>query len=135
LSWVTLIFDWWDRATWGTWLFTWKSGEQVGSDAAGNRYYQEKGRPDRQGPHWNRRRRWVIYSGLAEASNVPPEWNAWLQHLADEPPVRPPADYAWEKPHVPNLTGTDGAYRPPGSIAEGGVRAPATGDYQAWRPK
>ena len=34
----------------------------------------------------------------------------------------------------PNLTGTDGAYRPSGSLAKGGARPPATGDYQAWKP-
>ena len=33
-----------------------------------------------------------------------------------------------------NLTGTEGAYRPGGSLQKGGVRPPATGDYQAWKP-
>jgi NADH:ubiquinone oxidoreductase subunit len=51
----------------------------------------------------------------------------------------PPADGArpapaWQKPHVPNLTGTPEAYRPPGHVAMGGRRAPATGDYEPWRP-
>ena len=36
--------------------------------------------------------------------------------------------------HKPNLTGTLGAYRPPGSLAEGGERAPSSGDYEAWKP-
>jgi len=136
LSWATLIFDWWDRATWGTWLYTWRSGEPVGTDGFGNRYYQEKGRPDRQGPHWNRRRRWVIYAGLAEASNVPPEWNAWLQHQSEVPPIGPAAtSYPWIKPHVPNTTGSEAAYHPPGSVLDRGARDRATGDYQAWRPE
>jgi NADH:ubiquinone oxidoreductase subunit len=41
----------------------------------------------------------------------------------------------WEKEHLPNLTGTAAAYRPPGSLLGGGQRAPATGDYEAWQPE
>ncbi len=130
----SLIFDWWHRATFSTYWFTIRKGEFVGEDSLGNRYYREKGRPDKIGPHWNRRKRWVIYVGLAEASSVPPEWNVWLQHTADEIPDASATDHAWEKPHVPNLTGTSGAYRPPGSIQGSGQRAPATGDYEPWRP-
>jgi NADH:ubiquinone oxidoreductase subunit len=33
------------------------------------------------------------------------------------------------------MTGTRFAYHPPGSILRGGVRAPATGDYEAWTPE
>jgi len=40
----------------------------------------------------------------------------------------------FEKTHQPNLTGTPDAYRPSGSLAKGGARPPATGDYQAWKP-
>ncbi|MEE8280069.1 MAG: NADH:ubiquinone oxidoreductase subunit NDUFA12, partial [Alphaproteobacteria bacterium] len=40
----------------------------------------------------------------------------------------------WQKEHVPNLTGTYAAYRPPGSILHGGKRARGTGDYEPWRP-
>ncbi|MGH6798662.1 MAG: NADH:ubiquinone oxidoreductase subunit NDUFA12, partial [Roseiarcus sp.] len=43
--------------------------------------------------------------------------------------------YSWQKPHLPNLTGTPLAYRPPGSVLEGGHRAPATGDYEPWTPE
>ena len=35
---------------------------------------------------------------------------------------------------TPNATGTAGAYRPQGALERGGVRAPATGDYEAWSP-
>jgi NADH:ubiquinone oxidoreductase subunit len=38
------------------------------------------------------------------------------------------------KERLPNLTGTPAAYLPPGAIERGGQRAPATGDYEAWRP-
>jgi NADH:ubiquinone oxidoreductase subunit len=40
----------------------------------------------------------------------------------------------WEKPHIPNLTGTIAAYRPSGAISRGGERQRATGDYEAWTP-
>lgn len=128
-----LMFGWWDKATLGTHWFTIRKGERVGSDSFGNRYYHEKGRPEKMGPHWDRRKRWVIYAGHAEASAVPPEWNAWLQHTAEDVPTGDVPDYPWEKDHVPNLTGTSGAYRPPGNLSGRG-RDRATGDYEAWRP-
>jgi NADH:ubiquinone oxidoreductase subunit len=33
-----------------------------------------------------------------------------------------------------NMTGTEAAYRPPGSILATGKRPAATGDYESWRP-
>jgi NADH:ubiquinone oxidoreductase subunit len=50
-------------------------------------------------------------------------------------PDRSRQKYAWEKPHMPNLTGTPRAYRPPGSVLRGGHRASATGDYEPWQPE
>ena len=40
----------------------------------------------------------------------------------------------WEKPHLPNMTGTPAAYRPSGSTLASGRRPAATGDYQPWTP-
>jgi len=45
-----------------------------------------------------------------------------------------PPPRIWEKDYVPNLTGTTAAYRPAGSLERSGVRAAATGDYEAWTP-
>jgi len=108
----------------GTRLYTWLHGERVGEDAFGNLYFREK----RGG-----RRRWVLFKGNAEASKVPPEWHAWLHRTVNAVPEghtpRP-----WEKPHMPNLTGTALAYKPPGAVDHGGHRAHATGDYEPWRP-
>ena len=82
-----------------------------------------------------RERRWVIYAGQPEASKVPPEWHGWLHGTQVEPPTEvTPVHYPWMKPHLPNLTGTPLAYRPPGHTLSGGRRAAATGDYQAWSP-
>ena len=123
------IFAWWTGNTWGTRLDTWLHGELVGEDEQGNRYYQSKPGAKKQN------RRWVIYNGYAEASTVPPSWHGWLHHTVDVPPTQ--QNYKpreWEKPHRPNLTGTPGAYRPPGSTLAQGQRPPATGDYNAWAP-
>jgi NADH:ubiquinone oxidoreductase subunit len=113
----------------GTWLFTRRRGRQVGSDAMGNRYFEEK----RLDPGRPRVRRWVIYAGAPEASVVPPEWHAWL-HYTTEAPLPETGRKPWQKPHEPNATGTPLSYRPPGHDYKGGHRARATGDYEAWTP-
>ena len=114
----------------GTRIFTWLHGTYVGSDSQGNRYY--RGRPI---GGRTRERRWVIYAGEPEASRVPPDWHGWLHGLLAEPPTSAPLpQYPWQQEHLPNLTGTDLAYRPPGHTLAGGKRAPATGDYQPWTP-
>lgn len=115
----------------GTRLFTWWRGELVGTDDQGNRYYQEKN------PVRGRKvRRWVMYNGQPEASRVPPDWHGWLHYTFDEPPTKAPLKrQPWEKDHLPNLTGTVHAWKPQGSIARGGERQKASGDYEAWRPE
>jgi len=123
---LTGIFVWWRGATAGTWINTWINGRSVGTDAFGNRYYQ-----DRTG-----KRRWVIYNGTVEASRVPAEWHGWLHYTFKEPPpIDPFKIKPWEKEHLPNLTGTDLAYHPPGSLARAAATPPATGDYEPWIPK
>jgi NADH:ubiquinone oxidoreductase subunit len=121
----------------GTRLFTWWRGELVGTDQLGNRYYREKGgrKLVRGGGMPSRERRWVLYNGEVEASRVPPQWHAWLHHTVDTPPQAGQwPHYAWQKEHQPNLSGTPLAYRPPGSLLRGGHRAPASGDYEPWKP-
>lgn len=107
------------------------SGKKVGTDPYGNRYYEAKPRKG-----YKRNRRWVVYNGEPEASKVPPEWHGWLHHQTDTLPRddTPSFRRKWQQPHQPNMTGTTGAYRPPGHILQGGVRDKATGDYEAWSP-
>ncbi|MBV8976231.1 MAG: NADH:ubiquinone oxidoreductase subunit NDUFA12 [Alphaproteobacteria bacterium] len=122
----SMIFSWWKSATYGTLLTTWLTGHLVGDDQFGNRYYQSS----------DGKRRWVIYNGTVEASRVPPDWHGWLHHTYAEPPTRAPLKApVWEKAYAPNPTGTVAAYRPDGSLARGGVRAAATGDYLPWKPE
>ena len=124
------IFTWWDGATIGTALWSWRNGEEVGSDAEGNRYFRAPNKSFE-----GRERRWVIYNGANDASRVPPEWHGWLHGAFDGVPESnlPPARI-WESEHLPNATGTAQAYRPAGALERGGQRARATGDYEAWSP-
>lgn len=113
----------------GTLLFTWLRGSRIGEDAEGNVYYEE--RKARTGL---RRRRWVLYKGGQEASRVPPEWHSWL-HYTTPAPLSDSERKPWQAPHQPNLTGTPAGYHPAGSDYAGGVRAPASGDYESWSPE
>ena len=120
------LFTWWEGASFGTGLFTRRHGKEIGKDALGNVYFTTKAGD----------RRWVIYNGSNDTSRIPPDWYAWMHHLIDGhpdqalPPVR-----KFEKPPVPNRTGTAEAYRPSGALERGGQRQAASGDYQAWTPE
>jgi NADH:ubiquinone oxidoreductase subunit len=126
------FFTWWNGQTLGTRFYTWRNGEFVGEDEFGNRYYRAPSAiPDSISEH-----RWVIYNGYAEASAIPPGWYGWMHHRTDVPPSREPySRREWEKPHCPNLTGTPGAYHPPGSIVGPGRPSAARPEYEAWKPE
>lgn len=129
LDFLKQFFTWWNGQTLATRFHTWRKGERVGEDEAGNVYYQ--GGKDSEG----RTRRWVIFNGYSEASAITPGWHGWMHHRTDTPPTR--QDYQpreWQKPHQPNLTGTAQAWRPRGSILGKGERPRVTGDYDAWTP-
>jgi NADH:ubiquinone oxidoreductase subunit len=126
MSFVNRIFTWWNGHTIGTGLFTRRHGQRVGEDDQGNVYYQTA----------DAKRRWVIYNGESEASRVSPDWHGWLHHTFDAPPTETPLPRkAWEKAHVPNMTGTAAAYAPPGSVTTPAARPRAGGDYDAWSPE
>ena len=114
-----------------TWFNAFHAKEHVGTDHEGNKYYTGKARKG-----YYHKRRWVIYNGEPEASRVPPEWHAWLHHQSNDVPDEHSAPHrkSWQKPHTPNLTGTNQAYRPPGHILQGGQRDDASGDYEPWNP-
>jgi NADH:ubiquinone oxidoreductase subunit len=118
------LFTWWEGASTGTALYSWRKGGKVGQDPLGNAYFEGKDG-----------RRWVMYAGSNDVSRVPPDWYGWLTRQIDDVPDRalPPAP-KFLKPALPNLTGTTGAYRPSGALERGGRRAAASGDYQPWLP-
>ncbi len=125
MSFLNRMVTWWNSQTLGTQIFTARQGVKVGEDAQGNIYYQTA----------DAKRRWVIYNGDMEATRVSPDWHGWLHFTWDQPPTQAPLVHkAWEKPHVENLTGSDAAYAPPGSIRRAGAAAPQS-DYEAWQPK
>ena len=119
------IFTWWNGAPLTTRLSVSKQ-TRVGEDEMGNTYWSTA----------DGKRRWVLYKGEAEASSVPADWHGWLHFTWDQPPTEAPLKrQAWEKPHRPNLTGTEAAYHPPGSVLTPAVRPRVAGDYEAWSPK
>ncbi|MBC7153597.1 MAG: NADH:ubiquinone oxidoreductase subunit NDUFA12 [Rhodobacteraceae bacterium] len=121
---LLLLLTWWNSQTLGTRIFTWRKGVRVGEDAQGNVFYQTR----------DGKKRWVIYNGLTEASRVSPDWHGWLHFTWDQPPTSAPvAHKAWEKPHLENLTGTELAYAPAGSIRR--VQPAPRSDYEPWKPE
>jgi NADH:ubiquinone oxidoreductase subunit len=124
MNFLLRLLTWWNSQTLGTQIFTARRGVKVGQDAEGNIFYQTA----------DGKRRWVIYNGEMEASRVSPDWHGWLHFTYDQPPTKAPLKHkAWEKPHVENLTGSDEAYAPPGSIRR--VAPVARADYEAWAPE
>src|SRR5688500_12717852 len=119
-------FTWWNGATWGTSLFTRRFGKEVGRDHGGNVYFQHRKDPDR---------RWVVYSGANDGSNVPPGWNAWPKApIAELPDKALPKPRKLHRAPAANLTGTLAAFRPDGALGSGKVRPASPGDYQPWTP-
>lgn len=102
-------------------LHTFLHGKYVGKDEFGNRYYEGK-KTSANG----RKKRWVMYKGMAEPSKVPASWHGWLHYTVDEVLS---GRYAWQKDHLPNLTGTKYAYDP-----EQGKENRGDQKYQAWKP-
>jgi NADH:ubiquinone oxidoreductase subunit len=125
---------WWNGANLNTRAYTRWHGELVGHDEQGNAYYRTRGR--KIDPALGFERRWVIYNGVSEASRTPPGWNGWFHHTVDVAPTE--EDYhphPWQKPHMPNPTGTPEAIRPDGStLRPHPQRQPTGGDYEAWSP-
>ena len=114
---------WWNGQTLKTQLFTWRKGIRVGEDPQGNIFYHNA----------DDSKRWVIFNGEVEASRVAPEWHGWLHRTWDEPPTdRPLVRKTWEKPHQENLTGSELAYAPAGSIRRDVPKDRS--DYEAWTP-
>ena len=124
LDFLKRAVTWWNGQTIGTQIFTARNGEKVGEDGQGNIFYRNA----------DDTKRWVIYNGEAEASRVEAEWHGWLHRTWDEPPTdRPLVHKTWEKPHLPNLTGSPAAYAPAGSIRR--VEPAERSDYEAWSPE
>lgn len=100
---LKLIFTWWNRQTFGTYLKTLIFGKFVGSDQYGNKYYQSK-----------KNERWVIYAKNIEATKITSEWYLWIHHTIEKAPNPNVNDnkYLWQKKHLENQTGTINKFKP-----------------------
>ena len=99
---LKVIFTWWNKQTFGTFLKTLFTGKFVGKDQFGNKYYKN-----------NKGDRWVIYSGNVEASKITSDWYLWMHHTIDKiPSENDNLKYSWQKKHSENKTGTNEKHKP-----------------------
>ena len=98
---LKIIFTWWNKQTFGTFLKTLFFGKFVGKDQLGNKYYKNK-----------KNERWVIYSNNIEATKITSDWFMWIHHTIDKIPDNNEKKYLWQKEHSENKTGTKESYRP-----------------------
>ena len=110
-----IIFTWWNRQTFGTFLKTLFYGRFVGQDEFGNKYYQNK-----------QNERWVIYSNNIEATKITSDWFMWMHHTIDKIPIKNEKKYLWQKKHSENKTGSRNAYKPIKIKKEGKLKKYAT---------
>ena len=115
------IFTWWNRQTIGTFIYTLFKGKLVGKDQFGNKYYLSTSG-----------KRWVIYKDLVESSKIPPDWHSWIHFIKKNKPYENTKKFNWQKDHQENLTGTDKAYKPEGSLSSN--RRKSIKKYETWKP-
>ena len=96
-----IIFTWWNKQTFGTFLKTLFYGKYVGQDDFGNKYYKN-----------NQDERWVIYADSIEATKITSDWFMWMHHTIDKIPTKDEKKYLWQKNHSANKTGSKNAYKP-----------------------
>ena len=95
-----IIFTWWNKQTFGTFLKTLFFGKYVGSDEHGNKYYKSK-----------KNERWVVYSNNIEATKITSDWYLWMHHTIDKTPVNKETKFSWQKRHLENQTGTKNSFK------------------------
>ena len=106
MSFLKQIFTWWNRQTFGTFVYTLIFGKFVGEDEFGNKYYSDsKGK-----------KRWVIYKKRVESTKIPPNWHSWIHFQTKNRPNLNRKLFPWQKKYEENLTGTKRAHKPDGSM-------------------
>ena len=112
-----MIFTWWNRQTFGTFLKTLFFGKYVGSDEYRNKYYKSK-----------KDERWVVYSNNIEATKITSDWYLWMHHTIDKIPSDKFSIFSWQKNHLENQTGTINSFRPV-KIRKNSVKK----KYETWK--
>ena len=106
INFLKQIFTWWHKQTLGTFIYTLFTGKIIGRDQFGNKYYSN-----------SKGKRWVIYKDNIESSKIPPDWHSWIHFLKINKPSNEEKKFLWQKQYEENLTGTDRAYKPEGSLS------------------
>ena len=112
-----IIFTWWNKQTFGTFLKTLFFGKYVGVDEYGNKYYRSK-----------KDERWVVYANNIEASKITSDWYLWIHHTIDKIPDNKDKKYSWQKKHLENQTGTLNSFKPV-KIKKNEIKK----KYQTWK--
>ena len=82
---LKIIFTWWNKQTFGTFLKTLFFGKFVGRDEFGNKYYKN-----------NKDERWVVYAKSVEATKITSDWYLWIHHTLDKIPDDKNKKYSWQ---------------------------------------
>ena len=99
---LNIIFTWWNKQTFGTFLKTLFYGTYVGKDEFGNKFYKSK-----------KNERWIIYSNNIEATKITSDWYLWMHHTVDKiPDTKIIKKHLWQKNHLENPTGSKNSYKP-----------------------
>ena len=99
---LSIIFTWWNKQIFGTFLKTLFFGKYVGKDELGNKYYKSK-----------KNERWVIYTKNIEATKITADWYLWMHHTTDNTPKEKDSKkYFWQKRHLENQSGSENSYKP-----------------------
>ena len=98
---IKVIFTWWNKQTFGTYLKTLFTGIYVGKDQFGNKYYKNK-----------KNQRWVVYRNEVEATKITADWYHWIHYTNDKIPSANDKKFSWQKSHLENKTGTSESYKP-----------------------
>ena len=115
---LNIIFTWWHRQTFGTFLKTLFYGSYVGKDEFGNKYYKSK-----------KNERWIIYSENIEATKITSDWYLWIHHTIDKiPGDKDKKKHSWQKSHLKNQTGSKNSFKPT-KIRKDEIRK----KYETWK--
>jgi NADH:ubiquinone oxidoreductase subunit len=114
---LNIIFTWWNKQTFGTFLKTLFYGIFVGKDEFDNKYYKSK-----------QDERWVIYHKNIESTKISSDWYLWIHHTIDKTPDNNEKKYLWQKKHLENQSGTKNSFKPI-KIKKNNIKK----KYETWR--